>query len=130
MHRALLRASMTHELNISGSPIGSHPISSGRPSTDAQLLEAMVEGASEGLVLLSADSLVLHANRAAVGMIGGDHVVIGRPIHEVFASSIAEALSTHLVVTRTHQLPDGRSVLVAARPVMAGAARVLLTFCD
>src|SRR5262245_1314535 len=130
MHRALLRASMTHELNISGSPIGSQPVSPGRPSTDAQLLEAMVEGASEGLVLLSADSLVLHANRAAVGMIGADHVVIGGSIHEVFASSLAEGLSTNLVVTRTPQLADNRSMLVAARPVMAGAARVLLTLCD
>src|SRR5262245_45224327 len=119
---------MTHELDLDNS--GNRHSSPGRPSSDAQLLEAMVEGASEGLVLLSAESLVLHANRATVGMIGADHVVIGRPIHEVFASSIAEALSTHLVVTRTHQLPDGRSVLVAARPVMAGAARVLLTFCD
>src|SRR5215510_11600061 len=58
---------MTHELGISGSPNESHR-------------------ASEGLVLLSANGLVLHANRAAVAMIGGDHhVVIGRPIHELFA---------------------------------------------
>src|SRR5262245_21781050 len=132
MPRAVLVASMTHELGISGRPIDSHSASPGRPSTDAQLLEAMVEGASEGLVLLSADGIVLHANRAAVGMLGADHhVAIGRPLHEGFAPpSIAEALSTNLVVTRTQQLADGRSVLVAARPVMAGAARVLLTLCD
>jgi transcriptional regulator with PAS, ATPase and Fis domain len=142
MHRAVLHASMTHELSISGrpsvsGPIGSHRASPGRSSSDAQLFEAMVQGASEGLVLLSADSLVLHANRAAVEMIGGDHnAIIGRPIHEVFfkdsseASSIGEVLSTNLVVTRAHELADGRSILIVARPVVAGAARVLLTLCD
>lgn len=122
---------MTHELSISGSPIESHRASSGQSTTEPQLLEAMVDSASEGLVLLSANSLVLHANRAAVGMLGGDRqVVIGNPLHEDLASSIGEALSTNLVVTRTHQLADGRSILVAARPVVAGAARVLLTLCD
>ena len=121
---------MTHELDNSGNR---HP-SPGRPSSDAQLLEAMVEGATEGLVLLSADSLVLHANRAAVAMIGGEaNAIIGQSIHEGFFKdglSIGEVLTTNLVVTRAHELPDGRSVLVAARPVMAGAARVLLTLCD
>jgi len=94
----------------------------------------MVEGATEGLVLLSADSLVLHANRAAVAMIGGEaNAIIGQSIQEGFfkdALSIGEVLTTNLVVTRAHELPDGRSILVAARPVMAGAARVLLTLCD
>ena len=122
---------MTHELGLSGNPIDSHRVSPGGSSTDALLLEAMVDGASEGLALLCADSRVLHANRAAVEMIGGDHqVVIGRCIHEVFASTIGEALASSLVVTRTHELANGRSILVAARPIMAGAARVLLTLCD
>src|SRR5215831_10456476 len=112
---------MTHELDLDNS--GNRHSSPGRPSSDAQLLEAMVEGATEGLVLLSADSLVLHANRAAVAMIGGEaNAIIGQ--------SIGEVLTTNLVVTRAHELPDGRSILVAARPVMAGAARVLLTLCD
>jgi transcriptional regulator with PAS, ATPase and Fis domain len=121
---------MTHGLDISGS----HRSSPGRQSSDAQLLEAMVEGATEGLILLSADSLVLQANRAAVGMIAGDHnAMIGQSIHAVFskdALSIDEVLATNLVVTRTHELADGRSILVVARPVVAGAARVLLTLCD
>src|SRR5262249_29854070 len=90
-----------------------------------------------GLVLLSADGFVLHANRAAAGMIGGDHdAIIGQPINEVFfkdsfdASAIGELLASSLVVTRSHELADGRSILVVARPVVAGAARVLLTLCD
>jgi len=123
---------MTHELDLDNS--GNRHSSPGRPSSDAQLLEAMVEGATEGLVLLSADSLVLHANRAAVAMIGGEaNAIIGQSIQEGFfkdALSIGEVLTTNLVVTRAHELPDGRSILVAARPVMAGAARVLLTLCD
>jgi transcriptional regulator with PAS, ATPase and Fis domain len=133
---------MTYELHLSGKSnvpdrTGSHRSSHGRLPDNAQLFEAMVEGASEGLVLLSADSLILHANRAAVGMFGRDHdSVIGRPIHEVFfkaafdASFIGEAVATNLAVTRTHDLIDGRNILVVARPVGAGSARVLLTLCD
>jgi transcriptional regulator with PAS, ATPase and Fis domain len=121
---------MTHELDISGS----HRSFPGGQSSAAQLLEAMVEGATEGLILLSADGLVLQANRAAVEMIGGDHnAIIGRSIYVVFskdALSIDEVLATNLVVTRTHELADGRSILVVARPVVAGAARVLLALCD
>ena len=50
-------------------------------SEDAELLEAMVEGASEGLVLLSAGGLILRANRAAFQFIGRDgDAIIGRPI--------------------------------------------------
>src|SRR5262249_32984034 len=127
------RTSMTHELDISGS----HRSTPGRQSIDVELLEAMVEGATEGLILLSADSLVLLANRAAVRVIGDNHnAIIGQSIHEVFfkgafdAVPITEVLTTNLVVTRTHELADGRSILVVARPVVAGAARVLLTLCD
>jgi transcriptional regulator with PAS, ATPase and Fis domain len=121
---------MTHELDISGT----HRSSPGLQSSDAQLLEAMVEGATEGLILISADGLVLQANRAAVGMIGRDHnAIIGQSIHAMFSKdvlSIGEVLATNLVVTRTYELADGRSISVVARPVVAGAARVLLTLCD
>jgi len=115
-------ASMTDGLNL---------------STSAQLFEAMVEGASEGLVLLSADTVILHANRAALAMIGRDNaVIVGRSIHEVLfktpldTSLIGEVVATNLTVTRTHDLPDGRSILLVARPVAAGVARVLLTLGD
>jgi transcriptional regulator with PAS, ATPase and Fis domain len=124
---------MRHELDR----IGSHRPFPVQQSSNGQLLEAMVEGASEGLVLLSADGVVLHANRAAVGMIGVDHnVILGHSIHKVFfkdvgdALSISEVLTTNLVVSRTHELADGRSILVVARPVVGDPARVLLTLCD
>jgi transcriptional regulator with PAS, ATPase and Fis domain len=137
-----MSALMGEERNVSGRLSGSDrtgPNCSPRGwlSGDAELLEAMVEGASEGLVLLSADSLILQANRAAAGMIGDDHIpIIGRPIHDVLfkatfeASFIGEVVATNVAVTWTYDLADGRSILVVARPVVAGAARVLLILSD
>ncbi len=137
-----MSALMGEERNVSGRLSGSDRTGpNGSPrgwlSGDAELLEAMVEGASEGLVLLSADSLILQANRAAAGMIGDDHIpIIGRPIHDVLfkatfeASFIGEVVATNVAVTWTYDLADGRSILVVARPVVAGAARVLLILCD
>jgi len=60
---------MGEERNISGRLNGSAALAIG----DAELLEAMVEGASEGLGLALGDSVILQANRAAVGMMGDDH---------------------------------------------------------
>jgi len=131
--RAALTALMSEERNISGRLNGS---SRDWLSGDPELLEAMVEGASEGLVLLSADSVILQANRAAVGMIGDAPRIIGRCIHDVLfkapfeASFINEVLATNIAVTRAFDLADGRSILVLARPVAAGVARVLLVLCD
>jgi len=104
---------------------------------DAPLLEAMVEGASEGLVLLSADGLILRANRAAVEMVGheGDEVV-GLPILGVLfkgsfeAAFIGEVVTKNVTVSRMYDLPDGRSIHVLGRPVAAGAARVMLVLSD
>src|SRR5574341_721471 len=111
--------------------------SRGGPSGDAELLEAMVEGASDGLVLLSSGGLILRANRAAAEIIGYDRdQIIGRPIQDVLfkrgveASFIAEIVARHLAVTRTYDLVDGRSILVSGRPVAAGAARVVLVISD
>ncbi|PYN43776.1 MAG: hypothetical protein DMD95_12695 [Candidatus Rokuibacteriota bacterium] len=112
------------------------PRSSGL-SGDAELLEAMVEGASEGLVLLSAGGLILRANHAASKFIGQDRdSIIGRPIQAVLfkgafeGSFIAEVVASHLAVSRAYDLADGRSVLVQGRPVVAGAARVVLVISD
>src|SRR2546428_9900016 len=111
--------------------------SRGGRSGDRELLEAMVEGASEGLVLLSAGGLILRANRAAFQFIGRDgDPIIGRPIQEVLlkgafeASFIAEVIASHLAVSRAYDLADGRSILVQGRPVAAGAARAVLVISD
>ncbi|HWO91770.1 MAG TPA: PAS domain-containing protein, partial [Methylomirabilota bacterium] len=85
--------------------------SRGGLSGDAELLEAMVDGASEGLVLLSAGGLILRANRAAFQFIGHDRDrIIGRPIQEVLfkgsfeASFIAEIVASPLAVSRVCDL--------------------------
>jgi PAS domain S-box-containing protein len=128
--------------NISGTSHGVDRI--GRPSSshrelsgDAELLEAMVEGASEGLVLLTSDGLILRANRSAAEMIGQDRDrIIGRPIQDLLfkaafdAAFIGEIVTTSLAVSRTYDLVDGRSILVLGRPVAAGAARVVLALRD
>jgi len=133
---------MEELLNVSGKVDGfdrtEQPWSSrGEHSGDAELLEAMVEGASDGLVLLSADGLILRANGAATQFIGHDRdQMIGRPIQDVLfkgsfeVSFIAEVIAGHLAVSRTYDLHDGRSILVLGRPVVAGAARVMLVISD
>jgi transcriptional regulator with PAS, ATPase and Fis domain len=109
--------------------------SSRRDPDDAELLEAMVEGASEGLVVLNSDGLILRANRSAAEMIGYDRDrIVGRPIQDVLfknafdATFLSEIVATSLAVSRTYDLADGRSILVMGRP--AGAARVVLTLRD
>src|SRR2546425_12495941 len=92
----------------------------------------MVDGASEGLVLLSAGGLILRANRAAFQFIGHDRDrIIGRPIQEVLfkgsfeASFIAEIVASPLAVSRVCDLADGRSALVHGRRIAVGAARAV-----
>ena len=133
---------MGEVLNVSGKVNGfdrsERPWSSrGGLSGDAELLEAMVEGASEGLVLLCSDGLILRANRAASQFIGHDRdSIIGRPIQAVLfkgafeGSFIAEVVASHLAVSRAYNLADGRSVLVQGRRIAAGAARVVLVISD
>src|SRR5215468_824263 len=49
-----------------------------------ELLEAMVEGAREGLCILSPRSTILHSNQAAGELLGFDpKQVEGRPVHEL-----------------------------------------------
>jgi PAS domain S-box-containing protein len=102
---------------------------------DTELLEAMVEGASEGLVVLNSDGLILRANRSAAEMIGYDRDrIVGRPIQDVLfktafdATFLSEIVATSLAVSRTYDLADGRSILVSGRAVAAGA--VVLTLRD
>ena len=128
--------------NVSGTLRGvdrtGPPCSSRRElSGDAQLLEAMVEVASEGLVVLTSDGLILLANRAAAEMIGYDRDwLIGRPLQDLLfktgfdATFIGEIVATGLAVSGTYDLADGRSILVQGRPVAAGAARIVLALCD
>lgn len=128
-----LPSGASHSAYLTGQPCSSRR----ELPDDAELLEVMVEGASEGLVALTSDGLILRANRSAAEMIGYDRDrIIGRPIQDVLfktafdATFIGEIVATSLAVSRTFDLADGRSILVIGRPVAAGAARVMLTLCD
>ncbi len=129
-------------LNVSGKsnvPDGTEQAYSSRRglSQDGELLEAMVEGASEGLVLVSADGLILRANQAAAELIEHDRDrMIGRSIQDLLfkpafgGSLVDEIVNTNLAVSRTYVLADGRSILVLGRPVATGVARALLVLRD
>jgi PAS domain S-box-containing protein len=104
---------------------------------DAGLADAMAEAASEGLVVLTSEGLILRANRAAAEMIGHDHDgIVGQSIQDLLskttfdASLIGEIIATSLAVSRTYDFADGRSILVLGRPVPGDGARVVLALCD
>ena len=86
------------------------------------LLEAMVEGAGDGLVVLDERGLVLHMNGLAGRLTG------------LSVQAIAgEALDRRIPVAEIQTLPDGRTLLVSARPVPAaegGAGHVVVTLRD
>jgi len=91
------------------------------------MLEAMVEVASDGHVLLSAGGIVLRANRSAGELIGCDSdLIVGRPIQDLLsetgfdATFIGAVVATGFAVSRTYDLAGGRNVLVQGRPVAAG----------
>ena len=113
------------------------PPNGAAPLHGVEMLEAMVEVASEGLVLLSAEGTVLRANRSAGELIGYESdLLVGQPIQDLLSKTgfdstfIGEIVATGLAVSRTYDLAGGRSVLVQGRPVAAGPARVVLAFCD
>jgi PAS domain S-box-containing protein len=94
-------------------------------STDASLLDAMVEGSLDGLCLLTAEGVILKANRLALEMLATTQdEVIGRPATAVFAraggecSVLADIRKQKLTVTAVQTFGDGRRVLVSGTPVV------------
>ena len=95
-----------------------------------ELLEAMVEGAREGLCVLDARSVLLHSNE-----VGGELLnfqpkgAAGRPVYELgvdldFDWSIGgDALASGVAVSAVQTLRSGRKVLVSAVPVSAGIGK-------
>src|SRR3989454_7652720 len=93
----------------------------GRPSPDGlavlpesllnrvALLEAMVEGAEDGLVVLDERGAVRHLNGIAERLTGLRTAAIAR-----------EALERCIPVAEIQMLPDGRTLLVSARPIPDG----------
>jgi PAS domain S-box-containing protein len=101
----------------------------GRAATlgEADLL-AMVDGASDGLLVLSRAGQIVRANEAAAEMLNSARDrLIGRSIQEVLfrdhfeSSFIAEAIVKGSTVNRACDLPDGRKFTISAWPVAKGA---------
>jgi PAS domain S-box-containing protein len=93
-------------------------------ATDASLLDAMIEGALDGLCLLTAEGFILKANRLALEILAVTHAeVIGRSATAVFAraggecSVLADVRRQKLTVTAVQTFADGRRVLVSGTPV-------------
>jgi PAS domain S-box-containing protein len=92
--------------------------------TETGLLDAMVEGALDGLCLLTADGIILKANRLALEILDVSLAeVIGRPATSVLTrngrecSVLAEVRQQKLTVTAVETFGDGRRVLVSGTPI-------------
>ncbi|HEX5600250.1 MAG TPA: sigma 54-interacting transcriptional regulator, partial [Hyphomicrobiaceae bacterium] len=93
-----------------------------------EMLEAMVEGAREGLCILSPQAILLRANQAAGELLGFEpRQATGRPVHELgvdrdFDWSIGgKVAATRVAVSTIQTLRNGRKVLVSGVPVVSGA---------
>ena len=100
------------------------PITVNRSATDPSLLDAMIEGALDGLCLLAADGVVLKANRLALEMLDvTQDDLIGRPATTVLGrngrewSVLAEIRKQKLTVTAVQTSAAGRRILVSGTPV-------------
>ena len=94
-------------------------------STAARLevLDAMIEGAREGLCVLSPGQIMLRSNQAAAQLLGFDpDRAVGRPAHELgvelnFSWSIAgEVAAGGVAVSAVQNLRSGSKLLVSAVP--------------
>ena len=92
------------------------------PPAHAQLLEALIEGATDGLALLSTQGQILRVNEAATRLfaLGREELVgrfvadeqIGINVDEAWA---LDALASRDAVSRTVDLPDGRKGMITMR---------------
>jgi len=94
-------------------------------ATDASLLDAVVEGSLDGVLLLTADGVIVKANRLALEILAVPHAeVIGRPATTMFAraggecSVLADVRKQKLTVTAVETFGDGRRVLLSGTPVV------------
>ena len=94
-------------------------------ATDTSLLDAVVEGSLDGVLLLTADGVIVKANRLALEILAVPHAeVIGRPATTMFAraggecSVLADVRKQKLTVTAVETFGDGRRVLLSGTPVV------------
>jgi transcriptional regulator with PAS, ATPase and Fis domain len=123
------------DLTKSNSDLDSPPVRL-TPGASLEMLEAMVDGASEGLCILSPQSILLRGNRAAGDLLGFEpSQAMGRPVHELgvdrdFDWSISgDVVAARVAVSTMQTLRNGRKVLVSGVPIVseAGLAYVVVT---
>jgi PAS domain S-box-containing protein len=92
------------------------------PAGDAQVLEALIEGASDGLALLSTNGRILRVNEAAMHLLGLQRdELVGRSVTDdalglsIQASWVLDALSSQAAVSRALDLRGGRKAIVTMR---------------
>src|SRR5262249_34030016 len=94
----------------------------GGPCDDGMTLTALVDGAVDGLLLLSATGLILRATAAAAALLGTTKDQLRqRHVGEVMPRTgwepglVAKAISAGGIVSRSCDLGGKRKVLVSAR---------------
>ena len=109
------------------------------PAVSLEMLEAMVEGAREGLCILSPQAILLRSNRAAGELLGFEpRQAMGRPVHELgvdrdFDWSISgEVAAARVAVSTIETLRNGRKVLVSGVPIVSAGelSYVVVTIRD
>jgi len=89
---------------------------------DAEALEALIEGASDGLALLSTHGEILRVNEAATYLLGVRREdLVGRFVADrdlglkIDGAWMLDALSSQVAVSRALDLPGGRKTIVTMR---------------
>jgi len=90
------------------------------------MLEAMVDGAREGLCIVSGQSIMLHANQVAGDLLGFEpRQVEGRPVQELGVDCnfdwalTGEVAANRIAVSSIQTLRTGRKLLVSAVPSLS-----------
>ena len=98
------------------------------PTHRAEILEAMVDGAREGLCIMSPQATMLHSNHVAGDLLGFQpKEAAGQPVQTLgvergFDWAVAGEVAARRVAVSTIQtLRTDRKVLVSAVPIFAGA---------
>jgi PAS domain S-box-containing protein len=96
------------------------------PTLQFEMLEAMVDGAREGLCIMNAQSIMLHSNQVAGDLLGfRPKQAAGRPVQELgvdrdFDWALAgEVAAGRVTVSTIQTLRTGRKLLVSAVPILS-----------
>jgi len=107
------------------------------PTLQFEMLEAMVDGAREGLCIMNPQSIMLHSNQVAGDLLGFQpKQAAGRPVQELgvdrdFDWALAgEVAASRVTVSTIQTLRTGRKLLVSAVPILSadgGLAYIVVT---